>query len=55
MYVSFYMKGRKIKKVLEEFKHKKLHSTSKKGPLVKKRKQAIAIALSEQRKANKKK
>jgi len=44
----------KIKKVMEEFKHGKLHSGSKKGPKVKNPKQAIAIALSEQRKANKK-
>lgn len=46
--------GYKIEKVLKEFKKYKLHSGSKKGPLVKKKKQAIAIALSEQRKANKK-
>lgn len=37
----------KIKKVLEEFKHKTLHSGSKKGPVVKEPKQAIAIALRE--------
>ena len=36
---------------MREFKHGKLHSGSKKGPLVKSRKQAVAIALSEQRKA----
>lgn len=36
---------------MEEFKDKELHSGSKKGPLVKSRKQAIAIALSEQRKS----
>lgn len=47
------MKKNKIKKVLEEFEKHKLHSGSKKGPLVKKRKQAIAIALSEQRKYEK--
>lgn len=41
----------KIKKVMKEFKKHKLHIGSKKGKLVKKRKQAIAIALSEQRKA----
>ena len=45
----------KVKKVMEEFKKGKLHSGSKKGPKVKNPKQAIAIALSEQRKANKKK
>ncbi len=41
----------KIKKVMGEFKEKKLHSGSKKGPVVKKRKQAVAIALSEARKS----
>ncbi len=40
----------KIKKVIEEFKEGKLHSGSKKGPKVKKKKQAIAIGLSEARK-----
>lgn len=44
----------KVRKVMEEFKLGKLHSGSKKGPKVKNPKQAIAIALSEQRKANKK-
>lgn len=37
----------KVKKVMEEYKEKKLHSGSKKGPLVKNRKQALAVALSE--------
>lgn len=32
---------------MKKFKQGALHSGSKKGPLVKKRKQAIAIALSE--------
>lgn len=41
----------KVKKVMEEFKHGSLHSGSKKGPLVKSRPQAIAIGLSEARKA----
>ncbi len=36
--------------VMREFKDKKLHSGSKSGPVVKNRKQAIAIGLSEQRK-----
>lgn len=36
--------------VLHEFKAGELHSGSKKGPVVKNRKQAIAIGLSEQRK-----
>lgn len=46
---------RKISKVLREFKEGTLRSGSKKGPKVTKPDQAIAIALSEQRKANKKK
>jgi len=37
----------KVKKVMDEFKEGMLHSGSKKGPKVKSRKQAIAIALSE--------
>ena len=39
--------NKKFKKVLKEFKHGSLHSGSKKGPKVKKRSQAIAIALNE--------
>lgn len=35
--------------VMREFSKGKLHSGSKKGPIVKNRKQAIAIALSEAR------
>ena len=47
-----YPKGdRKIGIVMKEFKNKKLHSGSKKGPKVKSRKQAIAIALDAERKA----
>jgi len=42
---------KKIRKVMREFKAGKLHSGSKKGPIVKKVKQAKAIALSEQRKS----
>ena len=38
---------KKISKVMREYKKGKLHSGSKKGPKVKSRKQAIAIALSE--------
>ena len=38
---------KKISKVMKEYKSGKLHSGSKKGPKVKNRKQAIAIALSE--------
>lgn len=36
-------------KVMSEYKKGKLHSGSKKGPIVKNRKQAIAIMLSEKR------
>lgn len=42
---------KKIKKVMDEFKEGELHSGSKKGPVVKNPKQAIAIGLSEARKA----
>ena len=48
-------KLKKVEKVMHEFKEGKLHSGSKKGPEVTNPKQAIAIALSEQRKASKKK
>lgn len=40
-----------VKNTMHEFKAGKLHSGSKKGPIVKSRKQAIAIALSEERAA----
>jgi ribosomal protein L21E len=46
-------KQKKVKKVLHEFKEGELHSGSKKGPVVKKRSQAVAIALSEGRKVKK--
>lgn len=49
------VKNKKISKVMKEYKEGKLHSGSKKGPKVKSRKQAVAIALSEARKAKKKK
>jgi hypothetical protein len=45
------MKKNKVKKVLHEWKSGTLHS-GKGGPVVKSRKQAIAIALSEQAKAD---
>lgn len=45
----------KISKVMGEFKSGKLHSGSKKGPEVTNPKQAVAIALSEARKAPMKK
>jgi len=41
---------KKVKKVMHEFKEGKLHSGSKKGPVVSNPKQAIAIGLSEARK-----
>jgi hypothetical protein len=37
--------------VMHKFKHGQLHSGSKSGPPVKNRKQAVAIMLSEKRKA----
>lgn len=42
---------KKVKKVMHEYKHGELHTRSKKGPRVKSRKQAIAIALSEARRS----
>ncbi len=42
---------KKVEKVMKEYKEGKLHSGSKKGPLVENPKQAIAIGLSEARKA----
>jgi hypothetical protein len=47
-------KMKKVAKVMEEYKEGKLHSGSKKGPKVSSRKQAVAIALSEARKAGEK-
>jgi len=43
----------KAQKVMGEYKRGTLHSGSKKGPKVKSRKQAVAIALSEQRRVKK--
>ncbi len=40
-------KKKVMKEEMESYKSGELHSGSKKGPLVKSRKQAIAIALSE--------
>jgi len=37
----------KVGKVMKEYKAGKLHSGSKKGPMVTSRKQAVAIALHE--------
>jgi len=47
-------KDGKVEKVMHEFKEGKLHSGSKKGPEVTNPKQAVAIALSEARKAGEK-
>ena len=44
----------KVEVVMKEAKAGKLHSGSKKGPEVKSKKQAVAIALSEARKSKKK-
>jgi hypothetical protein len=41
----------KVHTVMHEFKHGELHSGSKQGPQVRKKKQAIAIALNQARKA----
>ena len=43
----------KMSKVMGEYKAGELHSGSKSGPVVKDRKQALAIALSEARGAKK--
>ena len=43
----------KVKKVMGEFKRGTLHTGSARGPKVKSRKQAVAIALSEQRRMSK--
>ena len=48
------MKKTKVEKVMGEFKRGTLHS-GKKGPVVKSRKQAVAIALSEAGKSKMKK
>jgi hypothetical protein len=44
----------KVEQVMHEFKYGELHSGSKKGPKVKTRKQAIAIALSQATKEGRK-
>lgn len=44
---------KKIEKVMKEYKAGELHSGSKKGPMVKSRKQAVAIAMLEAGKSKK--
>ena len=44
----------KIKKVMGEYKEGSLRSGSKKGPVVKSRKQALAIAMNESGQSKKK-
>ena len=47
--------AKKVNKVMHEFGKGELHSGSKKGPVVKSQRQALAIALSEAKVAKKKK
>lgn len=47
-------KKKVMKKEMDKFKSGKLHSGSKKGPVVKSREQAIAIGLSESGQSKKK-
>jgi len=47
-------KKAKVKQVMDEWKSGQLHSGSKKGPIVKSQKQAVAIALSQTGQARRK-
>ena len=47
--------AKKVARVMREYKKGTLHSGSKKGPKVKSRRQAVAIALSEAGMSRKKK
>lgn len=47
------LKQKKIHKVMKEFSEKKLHSGSKKGPVVTNPKQALAIGYSEAKRGKK--
>lgn len=49
MSVEAVLGNEKIAQTMREYKHGKLRSGSKKGPKVKNRKQAVAIALSQAR------
>jgi hypothetical protein len=51
MSVESVLGSEKVATTMREFKHGKLRSGSAKGPKVKSKKQAIAIALSQARKA----
>ncbi len=46
-------KQKKIHKVMKEYSEGKLHSGSKKGPVVKSKAQALAIGYSEAKKGKK--
>jgi len=48
-------KQAKVKMVMDEWKKGKLHSGSKRGPVVRSQKQAVAIALSQSGQARKNK
>ena len=48
---KLYKSGDKMEKTMHEWKHGQLHSGSKKGPLVRSRKQAIAIGISQKQRA----